>query len=733
MQTGIVTTIPPAAPLQSPATNTQANPASGLPVFAQMVAQNVAATNSGQSNDANASNAPKAASSITTVNSSPHPSGNKIAPKSASAPGSIRGNGLLDLLAQGIPTLSPILPQPISAEVGAPAVNTPAVANGGVLAAAAQPAVGTGPNSSETPNTANLPTYGTIPESYAPSVTPNAPASGAAIKRLAPDSATPVQNNQNSSGLGDTPTATSAGNDLAAIVTTLEGGNALGTPPTEPSTATVTQGVDANQTSAVSSEPQASGPPSLGHTTSNTASSATPPFTQDVAVSQTYAGYSETQAPTSVSQGHTTSNTTSPATPPVTQDVAASQTPTTSSDPQAPGFMNQANLASDAANLPNPPVIQSAAAKQTPLPTMVPKAPAPANQDAAAAKAASLALEASHAKTGAAPSVKNSPAAIQPQLPTVGDVLRQVAAVTGKANALAAQISIKSTKDSVSGPVKGAPVDLAEAAMTDLQSTASRSTPVASQQAGVNASSMSKGNGAGSTTTGDPHEQENTAAPASVAKGNDSTPSVNFSDAQPVAHPSAADGSSNPQATGATPATPAVVKDDTPVQKTTAPDPARSDATMNPAMDKPGLDAGTSRVISSAQLSGNGAHSEMHIAMQTDKLGAVELHARVTGEQVGAAITVEKKEAHAALAAELPTLQQALAEKNLRVAHVVLLQGVLHSTAGGAGDPTERQPRSQPGMAYQQQQAGAPLPPIFAAATEPNGIFDDRGRLNVQA
>jgi|SRR5271157_277699 len=694
MQAAIIAMIPPAAPPQSPATTTQANPASGLPVFAQMVAQNVAAASSGQSNNPGASNASKVASSVTTVNSSPNPSGNKIAPKSASAPGSIRGNGLLDLLAQGIPTLSPILPQPIAVAANAPAVSTAATGPCLASAVADRPAVGTGPNSIEAPNAPNFPTRGTVPESYPPSVVPNTPASGAATKRLAPDSATPVQNGQNSSGVGNSPAATSAGNDLAAIVSTLEGGNALGTPPAAPSTTPVIQESTATQASVVTSDPQAPAPPSQGHTTSDTASSATPP---------------------------------------VTQVVTANQTPAVSSDTQAPAPMNQADLASDAAGLFTTPVVQNAPAKQTPLPTLDPKAPAPPNQGAAASKAASLAPVASHAKTATALSVENSPVAIQPQLPTVGDVLRQVAAVTGKANAQAAQISINATKDSVSKPVRGTPVDLADAAMTNLQPTASRSTAVGNQQAGVDASSMSKGKGAGSTNTGDPHEQGNTAAPVSEAKGNGTTPSVNFSDAQSVARQSVADGSSNPQASGVTPATPSVVKDDAPAQKTTAPDPARSDATTNPAMYKPDLDAGTSRIINSAQLSGNDAHSEMHIAMQTDKLGAVELHARVTGEQVGAAITVEKKEAHAALAVELPTLQQALAEKNLRVAHVVLLQGALHSTAGGAGDPTERQPRSQPGMLYSQQQAEAPLPPMFAAATEPNGIFDDRGRLNVHA
>src|SRR5208283_1485940 len=433
-------------------------------------------------------------------------------------------------------------------------------------------------------------------------------------------------------------------------------------------------------------------------------------------------------------QGHTTSNTTSSTTPPVTQDVAASQTPATSSDPLAPTPMIQANLASDAANLPTPPVIQSTAAKQTPLPTLVPKVPAPPNQDAAASKAATPAPATSHAKTTTAQSENNSAAAIQPQLPNVGDVLRQVAAVTGKANAQATQFSMKATKDSLSGPAISATINSADVAKSDPQPTAVRSSAIGSLQDGLDRTYLQEGNGGGTGGMGDQQEQPNTGAPASDAKGNTTTPIVNFGDAQSVAHQSVTDGNSNPQASGATPANISVAKDDdTPAPKAAAPDSARSDGTTNPAMDKPDLDAGTSRVISSAQLSGNDAHSEMHIAMQTDKLGAVELHARVTGEQVGAAITVEKKEAHAALAVELPTLQQALAEKNFRVAHVVLLQGALHSTAGGAGDPTERQPRSQPGMAYRQQQAEAPLPPIFAAATEPGGIFDDRGRLNVHA
>jgi hypothetical protein len=362
-----------------------------------------------------------------------------------------------------------------------------------------------------------------------------------------------------------------------------------------------------------------------------------------------------------------------------------------------------------------------------------PKEAASSSQNLQAGKAASSAPTSKHAKPTTAPFVNNGVAATQPQLPTVGDLLRQVAAVTGKASAQAAQFSTKVMNDSLGSPAKNAADGQANTAMKELQSSAARSTVVGSQQASAEAASMPKGNSAGAGSTAGQGEEESAAAPGPDAKGNSATPSVDLTGVSSVAHQNVADGSGNLPGSSAMPATVPFAKDDAPSQNVAAPDSSRSDSTTNPALDKPDMDASTSRIINSAQLGGNSTHSEMHIAMQADKLGAVELHARVTGEQVGAAITVEKKEAHAALAVELPTLQQALAEKSLRVGNVVLMQGALHSTAGGAGDLTGRQPRSQPGTFYSQQQAESSLPSVLAAAPEPSGIFDDRGRLNVHA
>src|SRR5262249_45650012 len=115
------------------------------------------------------------------------------------------------------------------------------------------------------------------------------------------------------------------------------------------------------------------------------------------------------------------------------------------------------------------------------------------------------------------------------------------------------------------------------------------------------------------------------------------------------------------------------------------------------------------RMVNDAQLAQSATHSEMRIAMQTDRLGTVELRARVTGDEVGAAIAVEKRDAHAALAAELPALQQALSERHLRVEHLSLLQGGLHSSPGDSGAQQQQQPE-RPRMAQ---------PAAFVAAEQP--------------
>jgi len=162
------------------------------------------------------------------------------------------------------------------------------------------------------------------------------------------------------------------------------------------------------------------------------------------------------------------------------------------------------------------------------------------------------------------------------------------------------------------------------------------------------------------------------------------------------------------------------------------PAPAQTQSPL-PALQTP--DTALGRFVNNAQLTNAAGQSEMRIAMQTDNLGAIELHARVTGDQVGAAILVEKRDAHAALAVELPALQQALSDKQLRVEQVALTQGSLSSANGDAGANAQN---SQRGMdqsprqnSFWNETRGTTAVAWFIP--EQTGVFNAQGRLSVQA
>ena len=139
--------------------------------------------------------------------------------------------------------------------------------------------------------------------------------------------------------------------------------------------------------------------------------------------------------------------------------------------------------------------------------------------------------------------------------------------------------------------------------------------------------------------------------------------------------------------------------------------------------------------VSDAQLTNAAGQSEMRIALQTDKLGAIELHTRVSGDQVGAAIIVEKRDAHAALAVELPALQQALSDRQLRVDQVALTQGSLGSTTGDAGANAQQNQRgmAQPPPSTPFWNETRSLTTAAWFVPEQIGIFNSHGRLSVQA
>jgi len=162
--------------------------------------------------------------------------------------------------------------------------------------------------------------------------------------------------------------------------------------------------------------------------------------------------------------------------------------------------------------------------------------------------------------------------------------------------------------------------------------------------------------------------------------------------------------------------------------------PAQAAQPTLPQLHAPDTTVG--RFVNDAELSNAASQSEMRIAIQTDKLGAIELRAHVTGDELGAAIIVEKRDAHAALAVELPALQQTLSEKQLRVEQVILAQGSLHSTAGDAGANAQQGQRGgsqafRQSSAYSNETVGLQQAAWFVP--EAVGVFDSQGRLSVQA
>ena len=129
----------------------------------------------------------------------------------------------------------------------------------------------------------------------------------------------------------------------------------------------------------------------------------------------------------------------------------------------------------------------------------------------------------------------------------------------------------------------------------------------------------------------------------------------------------------------------------------------------------------------------------MNIALQAEALGAVQVRTHVTGDQVGTAITVERHDVHTLLTNDLPTLHQALNDRQLRLENFSLFHGSSHSGAG-IGDSSGRQ-QSQDGTPQRSSHSSGTAAPFLGTAesimnseaSETRTAFDSNGRLSVQA
>jgi flagellar hook-length control protein FliK len=141
--------------------------------------------------------------------------------------------------------------------------------------------------------------------------------------------------------------------------------------------------------------------------------------------------------------------------------------------------------------------------------------------------------------------------------------------------------------------------------------------------------------------------------------------------------------------------------------------------------------------IQSAQITSQIGKSGVRIALQGEQFGAVELHAKVTGDQVSASITADHHETHALLSSDLPALQQILNERQLRVNEIIVLHNSLASSTSSDGGPSAKREATTPQQANASSGHGAGGSAI--PSSDPhgqsgvNGIFDSRGRLSVRA
>jgi Flagellar hook-length control protein FliK len=104
--------------------------------------------------------------------------------------------------------------------------------------------------------------------------------------------------------------------------------------------------------------------------------------------------------------------------------------------------------------------------------------------------------------------------------------------------------------------------------------------------------------------------------------------------------------------------------------------------------------------------------SEMHVAMETDLLGAVDLRATMHQGTLTATIGVQRADIQALLSNELPALQHALADKNLHVDQISVLNNSVGGRAGSGGQQeAPAQNRFAPRGGY---------PPIVAGAAASN-------------
>jgi flagellar hook-length control protein FliK len=136
-------------------------------------------------------------------------------------------------------------------------------------------------------------------------------------------------------------------------------------------------------------------------------------------------------------------------------------------------------------------------------------------------------------------------------------------------------------------------------------------------------------------------------------------------------------------------------------------------------------------VVQSARVLERMGQTEMRVGVNTASFGNVELHATVNQDQVGASVATSHLELHAALLAEMPSLQRAMEQHHLRLDSLELnARAGSQDSGGSAGHQPRSQPGAQSGFRFSQvgEPVGAPDSP-----SPPGWIAPHSAGLNVHA
>lgn len=148
----------------------------------------------------------------------------------------------------------------------------------------------------------------------------------------------------------------------------------------------------------------------------------------------------------------------------------------------------------------------------------------------------------------------------------------------------------------------------------------------------------------------------------------------------------------------------------------------------------PSLPRSLSDVNQAAQLYQQIGRAEMHISMDTDALGSIDLRAVVHQGTLSATIGVQRADVQTLLVNELPALQHSLAEKNFQVNHISVLAGSIGSGANPNGQRGSQQHQRQAAPAFTSLFRDVPSPAVSRAhLNEVAALVGKSARLSVIA